>query len=72
MTLRLAKKTPDGADASQQDFYFCTSCEVFGRGATCWWCGSSDLRWTFAPRPGELPATPQIDTSPWRSRWPPF
>lgn len=35
------------------DAWFCTDCNVFGKGETvCWSCGSADVRFHWVPRWG--------------------
>jgi hypothetical protein len=45
----------DDVEVVKRGFYFCPSCEVYGRGTECWWCESPEVQWTYAPDPRALP-----------------
>jgi hypothetical protein len=45
----------DDAGVVNRGFYFCPSCEVYGRGSECWWCESPEVQWTCAPDRRALP-----------------
>ncbi|HEX4539056.1 MAG TPA: hypothetical protein VH112_02340 [Acidimicrobiales bacterium] len=57
----------DDAEVLKSGFYYCPSCEVYGRGTECWWCNNADVQWTYAPDRRALPA--RIDTRSMRSAW---
>jgi hypothetical protein len=48
--------TTGDLEVVNRGFYFCPSCEVYGRGAECWWCESREVQWTYAPDRRALPA----------------
>ncbi len=31
-------------------FYWCPTCDVYGRGSECWGCDSTDVEWNYVPR----------------------
>jgi hypothetical protein len=37
-------------------FYWCPSCDVYGRGTACWTCSSTRVQWDYVP-PLKLPAS---------------
>ncbi len=37
-------------------FYWCEGCDVYGRGGTCWSCGSDDVSWDHVPA-DKIPST---------------
>ena len=59
----------DDVDVVKSGFYYCPSCEVYGRGTECWWCDSPDVQWTYAPDRRALPTRINARSmlSTWRS-----
>ena len=59
----------ESAEVLKSGFYYCPSCEVYGRGTECWWCDSRDVQWTYAPDRRALPARIHARSmlSTWRS-----
>jgi hypothetical protein len=67
-SLPLGVRTDDH-EVGKTGFYYCPSCEVYGRGSACWWCDSREVQWTYAPERSALPTRIHARSTPstWRS-----
>jgi hypothetical protein len=59
----------DDHEPGKSGFYYCPSCEVYGRGSACWSCDGRDVQWNDAPERSALPTRIQARStlSTWRS-----
>jgi hypothetical protein len=52
-------------EPDQAALYYCPRCEVYGRGAKCWCCATTQLDWGYVPQfQDELPTGNRLAGAP--------